>query len=82
MALAWSKYAKVELVLVGEIEPGSAIFKLLIAPLVLAASGPSQVTQSHLLSTLPEAVPAIVQAVHEGTDIEHPISEKTARNCC
>jgi hypothetical protein len=72
-----SRYSKVELVLVGEIESGSAIFKLLISPVLVATSATSLDAQTALLKALPDAIPAVVQAVHTGGKVPIPLSERT-----
>jgi hypothetical protein len=72
-----SKYANVELVLVGEIEEGSARLRALLLPLVLALPGPSQAAQAALVHKLPEVVPIVVQAVHQGGALPDGISGKT-----
>lgn len=74
-----SRYAKVELVLVGEIGDGSALVRALIVPIFFAASLTAQTAQATLLDSLPEAVPSVVQAVHEGTELEYPVSLETVR---
>jgi|GEM_PF-6892488 len=78
-AVRSSPYAKVELALVGEIEEGSAIFRLLIAPTLLAISPGSVDTQTAVLSAIGDAVPAVVQAVHEGGDAPFPVSTTTLK---
>lgn len=74
-----SRLAKVELVLVGEIASGSAVFKLLIAPVVVATTATGLNTQSTLVEALPSTIPAVIRAIHDGGEVPIPLSEKTIR---